>query len=121
MTTLPPGYQPVPLNSQIPSSLSDATNKTFGRQLAECINRILVGKLNIIIQFSLRAGQTTTTVIDSRISMSNGLLLDPLTSNAAAALTTTYALASDRTSGSAIFTHANAGSTDRTFNLIIIG
>lgn len=118
---LPPAYQPVPQSGQPPAKLSDAASKDFTRQMAEVINRILGGKLNVVVRFTLAAGATRTTVTDSRISSSNALLLDPLTANAAGALATTYALAADRSSGAVTFTHANAGTADRTFNLAIIG
>lgn len=96
-----------------------AAVKTWVLEAAGAINRHNSGKMNVTIDVTLRASQTTTTVTDARISDTCAICLSPKTSNAAAAVGTTYI--SSQTSGSAVITHANNAQTDKTFRLAILG
>src|SRR5574337_986911 len=113
------GYPPVPTQGNKPESLADAASRNWLQVVAEKVNYILRGRMNVVTQVTLAANAGTTTLTDSRISATNGLLLQPLTSNAAGALATTYWSAQGI--GSATLTHANNTQTDRKFNVLIIG
>lgn len=91
---------------------------TFLRLLMKAANRALAGKLNCTGQQTLTASVTSTPVADTRCLANSVVLLQPTTSNAAAALGTTYIVAAD---GSFIIHHASNSQTDRTFNYAILG
>lgn len=90
-----------------------------GREIAQRVNRILQGKLNAVTSLTLTANDTTTTLTDVRIGAATWIGLMPTTANAAAALGTTYVSARD--TGTATITHANDASTDKTFDVLLIG
>lgn len=77
------------------------------------------GKLNCVTSVTLAAGATTTNLTDQRISEDSDLILTPTTANAAAATTNVYVSAKSK--GVATFTHANAATTNRTYDVSIIG
>lgn len=81
--------------------------------LAETSNLLLRGRANNTGTFTLTAGATSTVVTDPAFESSMVPLFTPTTANAAGALATTYVSARDK--GQFTITHANAGSTDRTF------
>jgi hypothetical protein len=88
------------------------------------VNSILRGKTNNVLMITLRAGFTTTRVIDARIGGFSALMLQPLTANAAGALYSATSVLADLTTqkdGEVTFNHSNTGTTDRTFNLVITG
>lgn len=89
------------------------------RQLARAVNGILQGKTNNVVQVTLTANATTTTVTDTRIGANTGLFFSPLTADAAGALSGLYVSAQQN--GSATLTHANTATTDRTFNVLLVG
>lgn len=105
------GYQGVPL------MLSD--EKEHRRQIAQLANNLLQGKMSCVIQVTLAANVTTTTVTDKRIGANTYLGFQPLTADAAGALSGLYVSAQQN--GSATLTHANTATTDRTFNVLIVG
>jgi hypothetical protein len=105
------GYQGVP------EVLTDSVEHR--RQLARLGNNLLQGKLNSVIQITLTANSGTTIVIDKRIGANTGLFFSPLTADAAAALSGLYV--SSQANGTATLTHANTATTDRTFNVLLIG
>lgn len=91
------------------------------RQLAQALRNAMQGKLNAVIQVTLTPSSTTTTVTDKRIGANTGLFFSPLTANAAGALSGLYVNQSLQTNGSATLEHASASSSDRTFNVLLIG
>lgn len=90
-------------------------------QLGAFANRQAAGAINLGPDLTLRANETTTELVDARLSSTCAVLLDPTTANAAAAHAGTYALATDRTKGLWTFTHASAATTDRAFKTVILG
>lgn len=88
------------------------------RLLAEAINRVLQGKLNNTGDVTLTANTGSTTITDARVSPNTKVLLTPTTTNAAAAIGTTYIVAGDM---SFVITHANNAQTDRTFGYALFG
>lgn len=83
------------------------------------LNKVLSGKVNNFGEVTLDANSTTTTLNDTRIGINSVISLQPKTSNAAAALTTTYF----GTPGneSVTISHANNAQTDRTFVYTVSG
>lgn len=83
------------------------------------INNVLSGKLNNWGEVTLDANTTSTDLDDIRIGINSVVILQPTTSNAAAAITTTYV--GTPGDGSVTITHANNAQTDKTFKYVIIG
>ncbi len=105
-----------PINEQA------SNDPNYVRRIAEVANRINRGGLNVARDaVTLTASVATTTITDARISNQSFIGLMPLTSNAAAALATTYIPAATQINGSAVVAHANNAQTDRTFRVLIIG
>lgn len=91
----------------------DLNEKRHRLVIATTVNELLKGRANNAGSLTLAAGATTTVVLDNLFNSDMVPLLTPTTSNAAAALGTTYV--SSRDNGSFTLTHANNAQTDRTF------
>ena len=89
------------------------------RKVVDVLNCVMDGHINSLGDLTLTANTTTTTITDRRIGPNSYIDWMPTTSNAAAALATTYVSA--RTEGSATVTHANNSQTDRTFRYVVLG
>ena len=89
------------------------------RRLLEGVNALASGRSNAIGSVTLTASATTTDVTDRRSGIDSVIALMPTTSNAAAAIGTTYV--SSRGIGTFTLTHANNAQTDRTFSYSIQG
>lgn len=100
-----------------------ATRGVSGEQqlqrMAESINGLIDGKLDVTGTFTLEDGATSTVVSDNRFESNMVPVLIPTTANAAGAIATTYL--SDRAKGSFTLTHANNSQTDRTFLYVRLG
>ena len=57
--------------------------KADARRVIETVNRINLGKVNVVTTLTLTADDTVTTLTDSRISPQSFIGLSPLTANAA--------------------------------------
>lgn len=95
----------------VPLSNPDAVLQSL--LLSTTLNEVLKGRANNTGTLTLAAGVTTTVVADNLFQSDMVPLMTPTTSNAATALATTYV--SVRANGSFTLTHANTGTTDRTF------
>ena len=107
-----------------PTEFQDLTQvSSYLRRMWESLQATRKGKLECVTQVTLTNGATSTVLSDIRISKQSVLIFDPLTANAAAELAagTLYVTTANRGDGTATLTHANAASTDRTFNVAIIG
>lgn len=89
------------------------------REISERVNALILGRVNTVGTVTLTANTTTTTVTDENAHRQSAPILIPTTANAAAALATTYI--PTRAPGSFTITHANAGTTDRTFIYVLLG
>ena len=89
--------------------------------ILDAIRELFTGRSNAGGSVTLTAGVTTTVVSGPNIGNESGIFLFPKTANAAAAVPTTYVLQVDVVRGQFTITHANAGTTDRTFWWIAIG
>lgn len=92
-------------------------------RLADAINRINQGKINVILRVTLTPSASQTTITDARISPQTAFLFDPLTQNAAtlAASGSLHVHDNNRFTGSAIIDHNSSALTDRTFNIVMLG
>lgn len=84
------------------------------------INRLLNGKMNISAQttVTLRASETTTTLVDARIGYFSHIGFTPMTANAATAAADLWYETAD---GSATLHHASNAATDQTFSYCCLG
>jgi LDH2 family malate/lactate/ureidoglycolate dehydrogenase len=89
------------------------------RKFAIAIQQLAAGRSNATGTVTLTESATTTAVTDANFAAGSTVMLTPTTSNAAAALGTTYVSA--RANGSFTLTHANNSQTDRTFLYAIQG
>jgi hypothetical protein len=88
------------------------------RQIAEAVNRLTQGHANVTLFVTLDPNVAQTVVTDSRISPQTGMVFQPTTANAAAAVATTYAVC---TEGSATIFHASNAQIDRVFTIVMMG
>ena len=116
------GYGAVRTTGKPPESLKDAAEASWLRAVAEAVNRVIGGKVNVTLDITLTTNADTTIIIDARIAAYSSLHLQPLTANAAAALVTApYVLVQTQQSGQVIFAHANDANTDKNFRMTILG
>lgn len=92
------------------------------RDMVVAIRQLIQGRSNSTGTVTLTASATTTTITGANVNENAHIFLSPMTANAAAALATTYASIA-RVAGvpTVTITHANAGTTDRTFAYDIRG
>lgn len=90
------------------------------RELARGINRLNQGKFNAVIDLTLRASQTTTTLTDSRIYATTFIGWMPQTANASTAERAGMWISS-RIKGSCTVNHASNAAIDQTFTFLVIG
>lgn len=89
------------------------------QRLAESINGLIDGKLDVVGSVTLTENVTTTDVVDTKFESVMVPVMIPTTANAAAALATTYLSA--RARGGFTLTHANNAQTDRDFLYVRLG
>ncbi len=113
-------YQPP---AERPASNDVASLVRHMADVARGVRLLFQGKMNNTGEITLTAGSTMTTFSDPRLTVDSVVTFDPLTANAAAELAagTFYALSANRNNLVWTLTHANAGSTDRTFRYVIVG
>lgn len=99
------------------------SSKVHRRRLAEKTHQIMEGKTNNVLDVTLTANASSTTITDARLTSQTALLFMPRSANAAAELGngTLYVADSGRVHGSVTITHANNGQTDRDFYAVIVG
>lgn len=91
------------------------------RKLVDSINNIINGRTENVGQVTLTANAASTTVTNENISEGSEIMLSPKTSNAAAALATTYIPEATILNGSFVIQHANNAQTDRDFGYAWVG
>ena len=96
-----------------------APNETNLFRIVRGIRDLFEGRRNTVGTVTLTANTTTTTVTNLNFAAASHVSITPTTSNAAAALATTYISA--RTAKSFTLTHANNAQTDRIFSYSIDG
>lgn len=92
--------------------------RTDDDRLNAALRGLFQGKTNNVLDVTLSASTTTTTVTDPRIGPYSVPLCMPTTANAQA-IAMPYR--SDNTSGSMTLTHASDANTDKTFKVVLVG
>ncbi len=90
------------------------------RIIVAAIRRILLGKQNNVLDVTLDANQTSTSVTDARIGVHSVAICVPTTANASG-IAVPYRDFSSPVNGSMSLIHANDADTDKTFKVILIG
>lgn len=101
------------------SVMSISPDEQDRRRQNQVIQQLSQGRSNATGTFTLTAGATSTVVTATNCGAGSQVLFSPKTANAAGALATTYISAI--VNGSFTVTHANAGTTDRTFGYVTLG
>lgn len=101
----------------VPLYLND--EREHRRLMAQAINETRRGALNVTGQITLRANQTTTTLVDSRIGAYSFIEFMAETATAAAAKVSIWV--NTRKKGEATINHASNAATDQTFTYAIVG
>ena len=97
-----------------------ATERDLTR-IVQSIRDLFQGRSNAMGEFTLTAGATSTVVQALNCGEQSRISITPQTANAAGALATTYIAQANVRPGQFTVTHANAGTTDRTFSYSIRG
>lgn len=102
-------------------SFSEVTS--YVRRIHEALFQAKRGKLECVTELTLTANDTETVLNYKGLSPQSVVLFDPKTANAAAELAagTLYVLTADRGNDQWTVTHANDASTDRSFQIAVIG
>lgn len=90
-------------------------------ELQAAVEQLAQGRMNCTGTFTLTANATSTTVSAPTVAPGTIIKLSPQSSDAAAALTTTFVDPDDVQQGSFTVTHASAASTDRQFGYVALG
>jgi len=90
-------------------------------RICQSIRDLFAGRSNAVGEVTLAAGVTSTVVEAVNCGLESKIFLFPQTSNAAAALGTTYIAPANVVLGQFTITHANNAQVDRTFNYLAIG
>lgn len=104
------------VTNPVPRTWHDAADHLT--RLADAINNIIRGKINVAGELTLTANSATTTLTDIRIGADCVVLLQPTSANGAAALATLYF--GTPGNGSVTVNHANNAQTDRTFRYVVL-
>jgi hypothetical protein len=96
-----------------------STVETDQTKINRAIQQLEQGRLNAGGTFTLRTGNTTTTVTAPNCGAKSQVLLSAKTANAAAALATSYVSAVGN--GSFTVTHLSSAQSDRTFGFACLG
>lgn len=104
----------------IPPVPGDNTGPGWFVAVADRVNRLLNGKLNIsdVITVTLNASATTTVLVDSRIGLFSHINLEPVTASAATARASLWY---ETAGGSATLHHASDAAEDQTFSYAVLG
>lgn len=89
--------------------------------LNTALRQLCQGRNNATGEVTATASATSTVVTNMVVNENDTVLLQPTTANAAAEIGAGTAYVSAVAKGSFTLTHANAGSTDRTFRYAVFG
>ena len=89
------------------------------RAVAQVVNLLLDGKMNVKGSLTLTQNAGSTTVTDYRVGTNSAILLMPKTANASAAITSTYVEAVGQNEFT--LSHSNNAQDDRNFDYVVLG
>jgi hypothetical protein len=98
----------------------EANEQEHRRKIARVLNNAVGGRINCVVDVTLTAGATTTTVTDPRLSATSFIMWMPRTANASVAEKAGIWV-SARSNGTAVLTHASSANTDQNFTILILG
>ncbi|NEU94817.1 hypothetical protein [Bradyrhizobium uaiense] len=96
-------------------------NETDLKKIIRAVHELGSGRSNAIGTVTLAVSATSTTVLDQNCAAGSAIILMPQTSDAAAAISTTYIPAATVQNGSFVVQHASNTLADRTFTYAIQG
>ncbi len=91
------------------------------RRIVDVVRQLIEGRNNAVGTVTLTANAATTTVKAPNCAPGSFPFLFPMTANAAAAVATTFILASNVTTGQFVISHANNAQTDKAFGWVVLG
>lgn len=91
------------------------------RKLAEAVNTLTQGKMNVTIDVTLTAGATTTTLNDARIGYYSAVIPAMAQTAHGATAITAGIYVDGLKSGEAVVHHANSANTDQNIRFVILG
>lgn len=97
------------------------TNEKDLTKFAFSIQQLAAGRSNAVGTVTLRASQTTTTVLAPNCGAESAVFLFPQTANAAAVWTSLYVPAATVTPGQFIIQHPSNANADKTFSYVALG
>lgn len=100
------------------TAYTPGTDEKDIKKFALSIQQLAAGRSNAVGTVTLAASASSTTVDDLNCAAGSAVKLVPSTANAAAALTSIYIVAANK---SFTINHANNAQTDRTFTYAIQG
>lgn len=108
------------MSAQYDAAPFEADETRHRRRLGDFAARANQGKINVTLDVTLRASQTTTVVQDPRISNVSHITWMPMTASASTAEKAGI-WASPSVAGTVTLNHASNAATDQTFRLAILG
>ena len=102
-------------------AIRDLDSERQRMRVAESINGLIDGKLDVVGSLTLTASVGSTVVEDNKFESTMVPLLIPTTANSAAEVGNGTLYLSDRTKGAFTLTHANNAQIDRTFLYVRLG
>ena len=99
----------------------NATLYDYWRRLSICVNEILHGGQNNVLDITLAANVTSTTVTDNRIGGSTRPNLQATSASAATEAASGNLWVATPTQYNVVIHHSNTAATDRTFSLTLGG
>jgi hypothetical protein len=102
-------------------AIRDLDSSTHRMRVAESINGLIDGKLDVVGTFTLTANAASSVIEDNLFESQQVPLIIPTTANAAAEIGAGTIYLSARTKGSFTLTHANNAQTDRTYLYVRLG
>ena len=91
------------------------------RKIILAVQQLAAGRSNAVGQVTLATGSATTVVNDANCAPGSSVLFTPVTANAAAEAGNGTMYLSSVSNKSFTITHANSGTTGRTFLYAILG
>lgn len=102
-----------------PRDLEDT--RQFMRSASSVMSNVLKGRTNNVLDVTVGANQSSTTVTDSRIGVHTVAVAIPTTVNAQGAAIWPYRDFTSPVNGSMSLIHTNDANADKTYKIILVG
>lgn len=114
--TLKSGHQALPTSVSKDTKVAD-----IWRRLSDCVNEVLHGGQNNVLDVTLTANAATTTVTDNRIGGSSRPTLQAMSASAATEAASGNLYVAAPTQFNVVIHHTNSAVTDRNFSMMLGG